>query len=618
MFRVAPSQVQVVRKLVFVVLALAYVTACIYPHLLRLRHPSLFCDDVVRIELQRTLPLSERLFRPFNEHVAPAFELVTWATWAIAGKRLTHAPLTFTLASLLPFVLCLAVLGILVWQESGSRVAALSAMAMLSISALYVEVAWWYSASTFTWALLATLLAWLFARLARVNGGWKWWLGSVMASALAPACSAIGFLAAPVAALRAFTEPECPNLRRSRWLPLVPLLGVAFYFGVCAPFRVHGVLAQGVQASSNRWLGIVAALRAPVDVLIPRMVGIRDLDLRMPRGLDLLAFLVLLVVVLAWSLRSRLRPVILGGVFLVLGGYSLIYPFRHTEGAHSLLQVQRYHLFPQVGLILVVSSWLGPRLRRLDDSLIAAAAVPTGLALLFLTIHWSPLKGQARYLRFPEQTATLAALERLEAFCKPLGVTRSQALAALDPLQPRWFPFPELNALAMLGPGASQSRLPQPLVRSALLSALSPTEREAICGGMDASRYVSAAHDPSTLELVAEARPTAMFRVHQASAGLLVGEGGSAFREFEFPASADRGSRLRLPIGVSEVWWTDSDGRWTESRSAHWPADLLGGAQVPVLALDSLPHCRPEDVRGIRLFYKNAGPIAVESPRLLR
>src|SRR5262245_45579404 len=57
------------------------------PYASRLAHPSLYADDVVRVACQRTMPLSQRLSLPFNEHLAPMFELVTSVTWLIADGR---------------------------------------------------------------------------------------------------------------------------------------------------------------------------------------------------------------------------------------------------------------------------------------------------------------------------------------------------------------------------------------------------------------------------------------------------------------------------------------------------------------------------------------------------
>src|SRR5947209_1948665 len=106
-------------------LAVAFIVVCLAPHLDRLTHPSLYADDVVRVAQLQANPLGALLFRPFNEHVAPCFEAVSWLTWALAGRRLTAAPRAFTLAAFVPFGLASALLGRLVRREVGSTTAAL-------------------------------------------------------------------------------------------------------------------------------------------------------------------------------------------------------------------------------------------------------------------------------------------------------------------------------------------------------------------------------------------------------------------------------------------------------------------------------------------------------------
>ena len=85
------------------------------------------------------------------------------------------------------------------------------------------------------------------------------------------------------------------------------------------------------------------------------------IDLSLPFGMDV-AFGVILVLVaaLVWAWRSRQRPLILGGLLLIVGGYGLTYPFRTVHGPHWILEVQRYHLFPQLGLVLLLAPACGP------------------------------------------------------------------------------------------------------------------------------------------------------------------------------------------------------------------------------------------------------------------
>src|SRR5207248_557478 len=100
------------------------------------------------------------LFEPFNEHLAPLFQSVSWLTWQFTGARLARAPLAFTLASYLPFGLTLGLLAWVLRRETRSTAAALAGLAVFAVSWLAVETVYWYSASSFMWSLLATLAAW--------------------------------------------------------------------------------------------------------------------------------------------------------------------------------------------------------------------------------------------------------------------------------------------------------------------------------------------------------------------------------------------------------------------------------------------------------------------------
>src|SRR4051794_27093614 len=106
------------------VLPALVVMLCLLPHAPRLREPSLVGDDIMRVEDLQTHTLPALWFRPFNEHMAPIFETVSWVAWRCAGRRLAAAPWTFTAASFVPFVLCLGALGSLVRRAFGSDVAA--------------------------------------------------------------------------------------------------------------------------------------------------------------------------------------------------------------------------------------------------------------------------------------------------------------------------------------------------------------------------------------------------------------------------------------------------------------------------------------------------------------
>jgi hypothetical protein len=605
-------------------LATAYVALCLYPHLLRLGHPSLYCDDVARVGQLQVLPLGRLLFLPFNEHMAPLFNVVSWVAWRLAGRRLVHMPLALTLASLVPFALCLAALGLLVRRAFGSTTAALGAVAALNLSSLYVEVFWWYSASSFAWALLWTLVV----LLALGRGGRAGWVGAAVAAMLAPACSAIGLLAGPAGAVRALAAADRPSRRDRLAGASAAMAGTLLYLAVCSLFRYRDVLADSVRTKGDLGAGLRAAARAPVVVLVPELFGVREAYRWTPPRLDLALAGVALVAALAWARRSRNRPWVLVGLVLILGGYALTYCVRAEFGRPWIFVVQRYHLFPQVGLLLLLAAALAPRLRRLDARPARGLAAATGLAVLLLAAHLGEMKARARALRFPDQARTLAALERLAATCTRLGITRDQALYVLDPVRPHWFPIEPFSALMMLAPTVEAPRVAGPLVRPTLLAALPPADREALFGGMDASAYLRPAAVQPGAETVAVGRLVGSFRVRAAGPdGPFESEGWPAYLEFEMSNFRSEipgaGAHvLSLPGGATgqemEVWWAPAGGRWSEARSIHLRPDPRRSAAAWTVPLDTLPHWDPERARRLRVLFHMPGPIAAGTPKLLR
>jgi len=601
------------RGLAAVALAAAFAAICLYPHLLWVGQPSLFSDDVMRVTDLQTIPPGRMLVRPFNEHLAPLFEAVSLASWHLAGRRLTAIPAAFEAASLLPFVLCLVFLGRIVRREVGSTAAALAAVAAFSLSAMVVETVQWYSASSFTWALLGCLVALDGA------GRSRWWQ-SALAAAAAPAFSAIGLLAGPLGASRALLSG---GSRRRAWLrALAPAAGSLAYLGFASVFRYRDVLTESVHRNADLPLGLLSTARAPLDVLIPGLFGLRNVDLALPAGLDLALAGLGLAIVLVWAWRSRDRPLILGGLLLIVGGYGLTYPFRTVHGPHWILEVQRYHLFPQLGLVLLLAPAAARGLRRLDGRPVARLAFATGLAALLLWVHLPEMKKRGRNFHFPEQRRTLAALERLDALCRAEGITRWQALAALDPVRTRWFPH-EYNALMMLPPGVESPRLPDALVRPTLLASLSMADREGLCGGLDTSAHLrpvaefAAGRTPAVGELVGS------FRIRGATpGGRAVSEGGPAYREYLLPPDSGPAGALVVPAPdpaqTIELWWADRRGRWSETRSARVHSEAPHPPAEWAIPLEWLPHWDPAASRRIRLMYREPGPVAAGTPRLVR
>ena len=587
---------------------------------MRMMHPSLFSDDVTRIEqLLMAGSAGEFLFRPFNEHMAPLFQAVSWAAWRAAGRRLANAPMAFTAAAMVPHVLGLIGLGVLVRRETRSTATAMMAAAMMGLSGTISETYNWYSASSFSWAMLGTIAAIDAAGRAAGSAGKRkagWLAMSAMACALAPAGSGIGLLAAPAAAARIMAAKGW----RSKGQGLVPAIGAAAYLGICSLFKYRDVLAD----SLKRNVDIRAALRniacAPADVLLPGSFGRGSWEGTIPDGLAMGIAAVGLIGVLIWAARDGVhRGLILAGLGLIVGGYGLTFGLRSFPGSPVVLEIQRYHLLPQLGLVILSSLAARPILSRFDASPRSSVRAGLVIASAFLVVQMGAIREHARFFRWPDQARTLAAIEHLDRVCRREGITRDQAIAALDPVRNRWFNH-EFNALMMLPPGADRPRNPGVDVRAVLLDALDRSEREALFGGMDVSRRLVVA--TGRRETGAEGRLVRAAGFERSGPnGRWRASGWGSYLEYEIaPFVASEVSMLSVPTsGPVEVWWCDGEQPWSESRSVRWwPSSSSVEPADWCMPLDLLPHWDRGRVRRIRIVPRKAGEVAVGTPRLVR
>ena len=603
----------------------------IWPYASRLAWASLYVDDLVRVGFRQTETLRQSLFRPFNEHIAPLFEVVSWIAWQAGGRRLSTAPLAFTIASYLPFLLSLALLDRLVKKETGSAPAALSAVGIFGLSSLAAESVFWFSASSFTWALALTLAAVLAAIEAGEAPGRRgrtlWILVATTASAAAPMFCGLGLLAGPVSALRLwFGSSDGLETRRgsSRFLRVsvsaVPWLGTAAY--LASAFRLRAVLAQSVERNLNLGQGLLCVVKAPVDVLLPNLVGLPNLDPFLPTPAAVLLFLGLLTLLMVWAWRSpSSRPLIFVGLALILGGYGLTYPLRASADPAWVLTVQRYHLFPQAGLALIVAraAVFLSRKPRSGPASRGALWISTAIVFALFCVHSPGLKRSSRFYRYPEQVRVLSAMEGLAKAAEGLGLSRSRALAALDPFANAWTPEPRLfNAWNLLPVWPAPAQPARPDDRETLLLAVSPQDREALCGGMDVSKYLIKPTNASDSEggesgrvvRCSQARPLADPDRFEA-------RGELAFVEFVWPPKSALARFLILPSPAQgEIWWTDGRGRWSPSRSLTWSvAESPEGWALP---LRFVPHWSGTEQIQLRLLIRRKGPVALATPRVLR
>ena len=635
-----PSPLKVRRQSVSIaLLTLAGSAILLIPHLSRIMDASLYSDDVNRIFDLQTRTLGELLFRPFNQHMAPFFETVSWLTWRASERRLTHAPIAYTIASYVPFVICLASIASWIRRETGSTATALSASFLFGLSPLSIEVVYWYSASSFTWALLWTILALRSLESHRARAAaWLSLAGLLVFPILAPSSSAIGLLAGPLACVRILWSSKGG---RSRWIrAALPMTGLLIYLGVCSWFRYRQVLSGGLRPEVDRLGGLWLAFQAPMVRLLPGTFGLHGLDRWLPAALGLAMTALATIAILIWAYRSRHRQggLILASLGLILGGYAIVYPFRNERGAHWLFQVERFHLFPQLGLVVLGSLFAARWMSRFDRDLRSGA---DRLRRLWARSSWRSTFSNSKdrrgteYHHFPEQHQTLAALERLGSICRAEGVTRDECIAALEPTWNRWYQH-SYNGLWMVPAPAGSATHPAAQVREMLLGQLSAVDRKALWGGMDVSRLATIDPDPPATPraCLAVARLVETDHTHcveqpdepEMRTYAMTGWPSSLTFEWTAPDSSRKAGALdprylSLPCGLSseplEIWWSNRGEPWSCSRSVRFRPHGTLSAHRWVLPLDRLPHWEPIDSGRILIRFASS-PIVIGEPRLLR
>ncbi len=138
---------------------LLFAFVAFWPAWRRIARPTLLGDDITRIVHLLKLSFVDHLFHPFSNHLAPFFQLVSWLTWQIVGHDIRWASLGFCTASILSWGLVLVLLAYWLARETGSRTASLAAVALVAQSPLALETVYWYSASSFLWAVVFVLIA---------------------------------------------------------------------------------------------------------------------------------------------------------------------------------------------------------------------------------------------------------------------------------------------------------------------------------------------------------------------------------------------------------------------------------------------------------------------------
>ena len=613
-----------------ILLTLGLLTLAVWPYLAWACLPSLFDDDVTRVGDFRRSTFPGSLFRPFNEHVAPLFEVVGWLAWWGSGRQVELIASRFLVASYVAWFATLVMLGLMVRLETRSGMAALVGVALFATSPVAAETVLWYSASSFQWAAAASLAAWFAAIKATRADSPSWrlsWLGMTAGcAAVSPLFSAIGVLAGPLASLRiwAAAEQGSPMGRliwggRSRLAAAsVPLLGTVVYGLIVWVNPVGGgAVAATVRQHLDPLAALWACLRAPTAVLAPGVLGWSPRPEWLPGWVAAASTLILGGGAIAWSVRDRdHRPLIIVGLGWIGAGYLLAYAARAQPNDQWILEVGRYHLFPLIGIAAGAGAWVGPRLDRLATrSPTIARGLLGGLILL------AALQGRVgidavarRTFRFPDQRTMVAATLRLETICRARGISLEQAIRIIDPVEPRWFPrplpfHPALYLFGLLPPG---DRMPDAQARTAALGDLDADDREALFGGLDVDRMRDSA------PTAAGGLPASRLAPAVAGEATPIGVGRIYYYEFALPAGMGDPTSIDL-VGITpgvriEVWWADAESTWTTGRSVRW---TTGSEPERPLELARLPHWRADFVRRFRVVRRGWPLAAADRPNLV-
>ena len=414
---------------------------------------------------QRTL---DGLLAPNNEHAMPLGRLLTFAVVRLADRP-TALPFAGVLTGVLALLIAMALAGAFVRRELGHPFYGLVALILFGVSAVYQQAVYWFAACFSVYALVFLLLALLAAQRYRFTGQWGWLAACVAACALAPCWFASGVLAGPLCCL--YLLPTEREGRRGAWgwlLRSTPLLGTAAFLAVVLPFtlpiiqnleryRVDGTTAL---AAFRPLTGAWNTMRSIVDNLGLGAVGVSGVTTGSLLAPPLLALLAAAGV--WWARRSPRRRLALLGGGLILCSYLLIYSGRakwdydgypaaelHWQLLPALADIHRssfftptwsrYHLQPQLGLVLLVCgglpAWEG-RWFRLDATGRLTAGQTGALALLLgvCLLTQAPRGVFCYYPPNPRQAETLARIERVDAFCREHHISGDAARRELGVL----------------------------------------------------------------------------------------------------------------------------------------------------------------------------------------
>jgi hypothetical protein len=404
----------------------------------------------------------DNLWLPQNEHAMPVGRVLTFALLYLAGRPASY-PLAAALVGPAALVIALLLTKRFVERELEHPFYGLVAMILFGVTAVYQQAVFWFAASFSVLTLDMLLLGLLAAQAYRLTQWWPYVVLSALWCLLAPCWFASGVLAGPVCCLYLLLPPRALNWRRAA-AAAAPLLGTAVFLAVSLPRTAATIMTLEHYGESNALdnfqpgKGLLITLRSIVENLLLGVFGIWEMIVPLP--LVIVALLVLAGIGVWWWRRAPCKRLLVLGLGLIGSSYLLAYSARAEWAVGTSLTGvawSRYHLLPQLGLVLFIvgglPAWAGRRFTLNGDGSLTRKQVRFLLCLigiLFLihlphgligTIRFYPLPfewGKSYIVTPAAQQEALREVERVDARCQEHGISAAAAQQALPWLSIPW------------------------------------------------------------------------------------------------------------------------------------------------------------------------------------
>lgn len=400
------------------------------------------------------------LWQPMNDHAMPLCRLAAAVLMNLVSGQ-TAIPMAAQTQGPLAVVIGMWLLYVFVRRELGHPFFGIIAMTLWGVTTVYIEAVTWYSASFFILSLDTLLLALLSAQNWRRSHRWYHLVFCGLWCSLAPGWFGGGILAGGWCALyllpvyREHPLTGAPRLASRRsflperlvsFLPAAaPFVGSALFLAVSLPqtanriFHADHYRGKTVFEAFHPVDGVMNTIRTLADNQVLGALGFHSSTAFAWTTVLVIVGCLAGIAVLWWRLAPERRLLVLG-LAIILASDVLTYSARaewnYDRTVHNWT---RYHLFPQLGLVLFVVGGL-PRFQgkwfalaptgALSRRQMVAIVVTIGAAF---ALHLPRSLGSHRY--FPEQIAVLARVEQIDATCRENSISAITAREALGFLQ---------------------------------------------------------------------------------------------------------------------------------------------------------------------------------------